>query len=326
MVWLCTKEANVIFTQIGEIADTIPIVAPETKCDIVYHLFKSNPNLEGVAVMGEQGVSLMMRARFFQQIGTQYGYNLYMGRHVELVMNARALVVDYGEQITDVSVLAMNRSEEELYDLVLITAEGVLYGAVSIRRLLLAVADVRAEMAIFMNPLTGLPGNRIIDERLYQLLQLDYFSVLYIDLDHFKSYNDSYGFKMGDQLIQATANLLRKLFVFPEAFLGHIGGDDFIVILNHHGFRHVCEEVITGFEQIKGTFYNQEDLDNQYVLGEGRSGLNRPIPLVSVSIAVVTNHRQQYENIDQIVSEATRVKKVCKSVNGSIICANEEVV
>ncbi|WP_228469475.1 GGDEF domain-containing protein [Paenibacillus sp. JNUCC31] len=266
----------------------------------------------------------MMRARFFQQIGTQYGYNLYMGRPVELVMNARALVVEYAEQITDVSVLAMNRSEEELYDLVLITAEGVLYGAVSIRRLLLAVADVRAEMAIFMNPLTGLPGNRIIEERLYQLLQLDYFSVLYIDLDYFKSYNDSYGFKMGDQLIQATANLLRKLFVFPEAFLGHIGGDDFIAILNHHNFRDVSEEVITGFEKIKRMFYNQDDLDNQYVLGEGRSGLHRPIPLVSVSIAVVTNRRQQYENIDQIVSEATRIKKVCKSVNGSIICGNEE--
>ncbi|SEB27257.1 diguanylate cyclase (GGDEF) domain-containing protein [Paenibacillus sp. 276b] len=292
MVWLCIKEANGIFTQIVEIADTIPIVAPETKCDIVYNLFKSNPNLEGVAVMGEQSVSLMMLARFFQQIGTQYGMPCGTG------YERRALVVDYAEQITDVSVLAMNRSEEELYDLVLITAEGILYGAVSIRRLLLAVADVRAEMAIFMNPLTGLPGNRIIDERLYQLLQLDFFSVLYIDLDHFKSYNDSYGFKMGDQLIQATANLLRKLFVFPEAFLGHIGGDDFIAILDHHDFRYVCEEVITDFEKIKRMFYNQDDLDNQYVLGEGRTGLNRPIPLVSVSIAVVTNHRQQYENID----------------------------
>ncbi|MEO2207128.1 GGDEF domain-containing protein [Paenibacillus pabuli] len=297
-----------------------------TKCDIVYHIFKSNPNLEGLAVVGEETVSLMMRARFFQQIGTQYGYNLYMGRPVELVVNVRALVVDYSELITDVSVQAMNRAEEELYDLVLITSENRLVGAVSIRRLLLAVADVRAEMAIFMNPLTGLPGNRIIDDRLFQALQLEQFSVLYIDLDYFKSYNDSYGFKMGDQLIQATANLLRQYFVFPEAFLGHIGGDDYIAILNHHGFRQVSEEVIAGFEKIKRTFYNQEDLDNQYVLGEGRSGLHRPIPLVSVSIAVVTNVRQRYESIDQIVSEATRIKKVCKSISGSIICGNEDAV
>ncbi|MFS0871383.1 GGDEF domain-containing protein [Paenibacillus xylanilyticus] len=268
----------------------------------------------------------MMRARFFQQIGTQYGYNLYMGRPVELVMNVRALVVDYSELITDVSVQAMNRAEEELYDLVLITSENHLVGAVSIRRLLLAVADVRAEMAIFMNPLTGLPGNRIIDDRLHQSLQLDQFSVLYIDLDYFKSYNDSCGFKMGDQLIQATANLLRQYFVFPEGFLGHIGGDDYIAILNHHNFRQISEEVIAGFEKIKRTFYDQKDLDNQYVLGEGRSGLNRPIPLVSVSIAVVTNVRQKYESIDQIVSEATRIKKVCKSIAGSIICGNEDTV
>lgn len=316
-----------MFTQIGEIAEAIPVLTPETKCETVNRYFKSNPNLEGVAVLSEgRTPSLMMRARFFQQIATRYGYNLYMGRPVELVMNTRPLVVDYKEQITEVSVKAMNRTEEELYDLVLVTLEGQLYGAVSIRRLLLAVADIRAEMAIFMNPLTGLPGNRIIDDRLHQSVQLDQYSVLYIDLDHFKSYNDSYGFKMGDQLIQATASLLRKHFILPEAFLGHIGGDDFIVILTHHHFRFACENVVAGFETLKRDFYSQKDLENNYVMGEGRSGTTRPIPLVSISIAVVTNRGRNYESIDHIVSEATRVKKRCKLVNGSIICTDEETV
>lgn len=315
---------NGIFTQIGDIAETIPVVAPDTKCDTVYRLFKMNPNLEGIAIMGEDGVpSLMMRARFFQQIGSQYGYTLYMGRPVNLVMNVRPLVVDYAEQITEVSIQAMNRKEEELYDLVLVTSKGSLSGAVSIRRLLLTVADVRAEMAIFMNPLTGLPGNRIIDDRLYQTHQCDCYSVLYIDLDFFKSYNDSYGFKMGDQLIQETANLLRRHCVLPEAFLGHIGGDDFIAMLNHHHYRQVSEDVIADFEQMKRGFYNREDLENNYVLGEGRSGQHRPIPLVSMSIAVVTNSECKYDSVDQIVDEATRIKKICKSVTGSIICTNE---
>lgn len=118
-----------MFTQIGEIAEPIPVVQSDTKCDIVYHLFKSNPSLEGIAVMGEKDVSLMMRPRFFQQIGTQYGYNLYMGRPVELVMNTQALVVDYSEQITDVSVLAMDRDEGEIYDLVLVTSGESFFGA-----------------------------------------------------------------------------------------------------------------------------------------------------------------------------------------------------
>ncbi|MGQ8874626.1 GGDEF domain-containing protein [Paenibacillus sp. TSA_86.1] len=312
-----------VFTQIGEIAEPIPVVLPETKCDALYQLFKSNPNLEGVAVTGKKGISLMMRTRFFQQIGTQYGYNLYMGRPVKLLMNVNALVVDYSEQITEVSVAAMEREESDLYDLVLVTSGDRFHGAVSIRRLLLAVADVRAEMAIFMNPLTGLPGNRIIDDRLVQVLKQDQFSVLYIDLDQFKSYNDSYGFKLGDELIQATAALLREHFGVAEAFLGHIGGDDFIAILNNHQYKQVCEEVISQFEELKRGFYNEQDWSNQYVMGEGRSGLNRPIPLVSVSIAVVTNLYQRYENINQIIDEATRVKKSCKSINGSIICAND---
>ncbi|WP_427050234.1 GGDEF domain-containing protein [Paenibacillus sp. TC-CSREp1] len=312
-----------MFTQIGEIAEPIPVVLPDTKCDALYQLFKSNPNLEGVAVTAKNGISLMMRTRFFQQIGTQYGYNLYMGRPVKLLMNVNALVVDYAEQITDVSVAAMERDEADLYDLVLVTSGDRFHGAVSIRRLLLAVADVRAEMAIFMNPLTGLPGNRIIDDRLVQMLPQDQFSVLYIDLDQFKSYNDSYGFKMGDELIQATASLLREHFGGPEAFLGHIGGDDFIAILGHHEYKRVCEEVISRFEKMKRSFYNDQDWRNQYVMGEGRSGLNRPIPLVSVSIAVVTNLNQRYEDINQIINEATRVKKSCKTIIGSIICAND---
>jgi diguanylate cyclase (GGDEF)-like protein len=316
-----------IFKHIGDIAESIPIVTPHTNCETVYKLFKASPHLEGLAIVGENTApSLMMRAQFFQQIGTQYGYTLYMPRPISLMMNVRPLVVDYAEQITDVSIQAMNRDEDELYDLVLVMAKGSLVGAVSIRRLLLAVADVRAEMAIFMNPLTGLPGNHIIEDRLSQCLNLDGFSLLYIDLDHFKTYNDSYGFKQGDELLQATASLLRSYFVMPEAFLGHIGGDDFITIVYHHQFRQVCQELLADFERIKHVFYNEQDWVNGYVIGEGRSGTSRQIPLVSLSIAVVTNRFQQFVSIDEVVHEATRVKKLCKSINGSIVTSNEDQI
>lgn len=312
-----------MFTKIGEISESIPVVAPETKCGVVNSLFKESPKLQGIAVVGEDRIpSLLMRARFYQLLGTQYGYNLYMGRPVSLVMNRQPLIVDCDEQITEVSILAMNRSEEDLYDVVLVTRDEDLHGAVSIRRLLLTVADIRAEVAIFMNPLTGLPGNRIIDDRLRQSPHQENFSVLYIDLDHFKSYNDSYGFKMGDQLIQATANLLREQFSYQGAFLGHIGGDDFIAILNHHDYQFSCSRIIEGFEELKRDFYNKEDLNNNFVLGEGRAGLYGPIPLVSISIAVVTNSERHFHNMEQIVEEATRIKKICKSRPGSVSVAN----
>lgn len=303
--------------------ETIPIVPPETKCGMVNNLFKQNPRLEGIAVARENNMpALLMRTRFYQSLGTQYGYNLYMGRPVMLVMNSSPLVADFDEEITDISIRAMNRAEEELYDGVLVMREGSLHGFVSIRRLLLEVADIRAEMAIFMNPLTGLPGNRIIDDRLQQSTRQENFSVLYIDLDHFKSYNDSYGFKKGDSLIQATAGLLREQFSGQGSFLGHIGGDDFIAILNHHNYQFSCSKVIEGFEKMKKDFYSKDDLKKNYVMGEGRSGIFGPIPLVSISIAVVTNRSRSFQSTDQIVEEAARIKKICKSRPGSVSIAN----
>ena len=308
---------------IGEIAEMVPVVEPEAKCGTINNLFKQNPKLEGIAVVGEDGsLAILMRTRFYQLLATQYGFNLYMGRPVSLVMNNQPLIVERNEPITDISIRAMNRAEEELYDGVLVVEEGHLYGFVSIRRLLLEVANVRAEMAIFLNPLTGLPGNRIIDDRLQQAACQEQFSVLYIDLDSFKSYNDSYGFKRGDLLIQATATLLRDQFAAQGSFLGHIGGDDYIVILHHYNYEFACNKVIEGFERLKKEFYSTEDLKNNFVMGDGRSGKYGPIPLVTISIAIVTNQSRRFHNMDEIVEEATRIKKICKARPGSISLAN----
>lgn len=312
-----------MLTKIGDIVETIPVVSPETTCGVINKMFKQNRKLEGIAVVGEESKpALLMRTRFFQLLGTRYGYNLYMGRSVKLVMNSDPLVVNFDEMITDVSIRAMNRAEDELYDGILVMQEGRLLGFVGIRRLLLEVANIRAEMAIFMNPLTGLPGNRIIEDRLQQATQQKRFSVFYIDLDHFKSYNDSYGFKMGDSLIQATADLLREQFSGYDSFLGHIGGDDFIAIVNHHNYQLPCSKIIEGFEKMKQEFYNKEDMRNNYVIGESRSGITSPIPLVSISIAVVTNRNRSFQSMDEIVEEATRMKKICKSRPGSVSISN----
>ncbi|WP_246369582.1 GGDEF domain-containing protein [Saccharibacillus deserti] len=312
-----------LLTKIGEIAEAIPVVEARTKCEAVDELFKRNPKLEGLAIACEDGTNaLMMRVQFYQQIGTRYGYTLFMNRPVGVLSNSRPLLVDESELITDVSIRAMNRPEEELYDLVLVSGGGSLRGAVSVRLLLLSVADVRTQIATFMNPLTGLPGNRIIEDRLQQTLGLESFSVLYIDLDQFKSYNDGYGFKQGDLLLQATANLLSEVFAQPDSFFGHIGGDDYIAILHHHEYEETCSRAIDEFERLKRDFYRSEDLLRGSVTGENRFGSRGLIPLVSLSIAVVTNRSRAYDNIEEIVEESARIKKRCKSVQGSIVFAD----
>lgn len=307
-----------MFLQIGEIAEQIPEITIHHKCEYVDHIFKSNPQLQGVAVT-ENGhtVALIMRIRFYQQIGTLYGYTLYMGRSVELVMDKNPLVVDYKTPIIDVSRQAMDRNEENLYDYVIVTHENSLFGAVSVRDLLLNFAEIQAVAASFLNPLTGLPGNISITEWMVKTLLQEQFSVLYIDLDHFKAYNDTYGFKEGDRMIQATAEILKHEALRLDGFLGHIGGDDFVIFISDYNYEECCRNIIMAFETAVKDFYHDGHLAQQYVLTESRSGRMEEIPLVSISIAVVTNRSRRYASIEDLSEEAARFKKSCKMIKGS---------
>ncbi|MNO15871.1 putative diguanylate cyclase YedQ [compost metagenome] len=307
-----------MFLQIGEIAEQIPEISLDRKCAYVDHIFKSNPQLQGVAVTDNgQPVALIMRIRFYQQIGTLYGFTLYMGRSIELIMDGSPLVVDYKTPITEVSRLAMDRSEEHLYDYVLVIHEGAMFGAVSVRDLLLNFAEIQAVAASFLNPLTGLPGNLSINEWMVKSLLQEQFSVLYIDLDHFKAYNDSYGFKEGDRMIQATAEILKHCTLRLEGVLGHIGGDDFIIFIDDYRYEEYCRTIIAEFDRILQEFYHPGHLAQHYVLTESRSGVIEEIPLVSVSIAVVTNRYRHFDSIEDLSGEAARLKKKCKMITGS---------
>lgn len=307
-----------MFLQIGEIAEQIPEITIHHKCEFVDQIFKKNPQLQGVAVT-ENGctVALIMRIRFYQQIGTLYGYTLYMGRSVELVMDKNPLVVDYKTPIIDVSRLAMARNEENLYDYVIVTHGNALFGAVSVRDLLLNFAEIQAVAASFLNPLTGLPGNVSITEWMVKSLLQEQFSVLYIDLDHFKAYNDTYGFKEGDRMIQATAELLKHEALRLDGFLGHIGGDDFIIFISHYQYEECCRSIIRAFDMVVKDFYHAGHLARQFVLTESRSGQMEEIPLVSISIAVVTNRSRRFASIEDLSEEAARFKKSCKMIKGS---------
>ncbi|WP_019911470.1 GGDEF domain-containing protein [Paenibacillus sp. HW567] len=307
-----------MFLQIGEIAEQIPEISLHHKCEYVDQIFKCNPQLQGVAVTDNgHPVALIMRIRFYQQIGTLYGFTLYMGRSIGLIMDKHPLVVEYKTPITEVSRLAMDRSEENLYDYVLVVHEDSLFGAVSVRDLLLNFAEIQAVAASFLNPLTGLPGNLSINEWMVKSLLQEQFSVLYIDLDHFKAYNDTYGFKEGDRMIQATAEILKHCTLRLEGFLGHIGGDDFIIFIDNYHYEEYCRTIIAEFDRAVKGFYTQTHLAQQYVLSESRSGMMEEIPLVSISVAVVTNRFRRFDSTQDISGEAARLKKKCKMINGS---------
>jgi diguanylate cyclase (GGDEF)-like protein len=308
---------------IGEIAELVPTFRPEASNQLINELFKQNMKCSGIVVVeNEIPVGLITRTNFYQKLGTLYGYNLYIDKSIKLLMNKSILAVDYSTPIIEVSKKAMSRDEAELYDYVIVTQNGLFAGVVSISRLLMKFAEVQSQMASFLNPLTGLPGNRLIHDQLSDSLSRKEFSVLYFDIDHFKIYNDIYGFAKGDHVIQMTATLLKKAIHKSNGFLGHIGGDDFLAILYHYQYSDLCDSVIRDFQSMVLNAYNHEHLAQNYVFAEDRSGEERKIPLLSISIAVVSNQFQQFTNTEEIINKATEIKKLCKRTVGSCYLDN----
>ncbi|MFA9560017.1 GGDEF domain-containing protein [Evansella sp. AB-rgal1] len=303
---------------IGEVAKEAPLVTIEATNQDIDTLFTENPRSQGIVVLeNEKPIALITRSQFYQQIGTLFGYSLYMGRSISLLMNKSILKVDYSLTIIEVSKVAMERNTDELYDYIIITKDSLYYGVVTIRDLLMKFAEIQIQLASYQNPLTGLPGNNTIDEQLKKLLFCEKFSVLYIDLDHFKSYNDTYGFLKGDRVIQATAALLQSSIEEESGFLGHIGGDDFIIILPNYNYTPICNHIIDNFNKIVTNAYSLQHLQDNYITARDRNGRKVTTPLLSISIAVATNKERTYTSTDDIVEYATKIKKICKNYHYS---------
>lgn len=308
---------------IGDISEPVPCISLNGISKEVDKIFSENTKIYGVVVVNEEApIALVTRTHFYQKMGSLYGYNLYMGRSIELIANKEPLIVDYFQSITEVSRLAMERKEEDRYDYVIVTKEDKYIGIVSIQRLLMKLVEVQTEFASFLNPLTRLPGNHIIEDKLKEIMNEDTFSILYFDLDHFKAYNDTYGFKKGDEVLQAMADLLKRTFEKTGIFLGHIGGDDFIAVLNHYDFQSSCESIIEEFNRSMKRFYHSTHLSQDYVITENRQGVKEKIALVSLSVAAVTNQYQPFQNVEELVEYAAIVKKRCKKIKGSCCLVN----
>ncbi len=179
----------------------------------------------------------------------------------------------------------------------------------------------RTERDLEANPLTRLPGNiSILNELSYRIEKNDPFSVCYFDLDKFKAYNDTYGFEHGDEVIKETARILIRSMQEvggKHDFIGHIGGDDFVVVTTPDKVAIICDKVIEDFDKTILSFYNETDRNNGYILGHDRQGQPQKFSLMSISIGVVSNEFRKIEHVAQIGEIGAELKSYAKSVGKS---------
>jgi diguanylate cyclase (GGDEF)-like protein len=169
--------------------------------------------------------------------------------------------------------------------------------------------------------LTGLPGNESILSDLTQRLERDEpFALLYVDLDQFKPFNDHYGFLRGDEALRSLGTLLqeaRNELDDPTAFVGHVGGDDFVMICHPDDAEAAASAICERFDALAPSFYDPADREAGAIEVADRRGVPQSFELLSLSIGIATTDGRVFEHHGEVVTTATEMKRYAKSRGGS---------
>ena len=222
-----------------------------------------------------------------------------------------------------VPVIVLTDNEDLLLEALEAGADEVLTDRMELREqvLRLRVTLSRADRDVSVHPTTRLPGTPQIERNITDRIQRnDVFAVCYADLDHFKEFNDRYGYNEGDRVIKLLSRILRDIVKghSQEGFIGHIGGDDFIFTVALDKMRVCCEEIIEIFDELIPYQYTEDDRRAGYFLGRDRRGNILWVPIMTLSIGVVTNQHRKFTHTARVSELATEMKSFAKKLPGSV--------
>jgi diguanylate cyclase (GGDEF)-like protein len=186
---------------------------------------------------------------------------------------------------------------------------------------------IRSERVSEVNPLTKLPGNISINRQIQSRIDGgEIFALAYADLDHFKPFNDFYGFTRGDEVIKIAGRLILNIVKNMQAqgsFIGHIGGDDFLFITDVNLVENAAKEIIDAFDRIIPTLYEAADRERGYIDTQDRQGATKKFPFVAISIGIMNNSGRSFTHYGEITEIASEMKAQAKRVPGSCYKINK---
>ena len=294
-------------------------VAPDANNDAVYCLFDRNPDLQSLPVV-RQGVpvGLINRNTLIDRFARPYRRELYGKASCTQFMDPAPLVVDKNISLQELSHAVVAAGQRHLLDGFIITDQGQYIGIGTGHDLMREITQMQISAARYANPLTLLPGNVPINEHIDRLLESKTgFCACYCDLDHFKPFNDNYGYRKGDEIIQATGNILSRVCDPERDFIGHIGGDDFIILFQNLDWESRCRDALDRFAgEIEPVFKPEHRAQGGYfsVDRKERSVFH---PLITLSIGAVPVEPGWFSSHHEISTAAAEAKKQAKRIPGN---------
>ena len=302
-----------------KIVRVVPAIADSTAINTVYEIFVKQADLQVLAILSDGvPIGLIHRLRLLDRLARPYHRELYGNKPCAQFIEHVPLIVDHNTSLQDLGYLFTAANSHHLTDGFIITEEARFIGVGTGVDLIREITTMQMDAARYANPLTQLPGNVPINEHIEALLVNSApFSICYADLDSFKPFNDLYGYSKGDEVIQITADLLRDITDPDCDFIGHIGGDDFIVVFTSPDWRKRCEALLDRFPVATAHLYRAAHLAEGGYVTANRQGAQEFHALVSISLGVVNiDSGRPYTN-HQVAEFAAQAKIEAKKIRGN---------
>lgn len=318
---LTTPETSAM-ANAGMLLRTVPFASSGMTNNDVCDLFASHPTLQSIPVV-DRGtpVGMIVRDDLVGRFARPYQRELYGRRSCTLFMDANPPMADQSTSLQKLSHILIEADRSRLISDFIITSEGRYLGIGTSYDLLRELTEAQIMAARHANPLTQLPGNVPVNLHIEHLLASEArFCACYADLDNFKPFNDVFGYVKGDEIIQMTGRLLSS-HARSEDFVGHIGGDDFLILWCSDDWEASCHALLQAFgvavqDYLVESGIMKDGTESGY-FSHDRTGNRRFFTWPSISLGIVNVQPLQYENYHQIAAAAAEAKALAKKISGN---------
>lgn len=281
-------------------------------------LFRQHPDLQALPVVDgdRRPLGLINRRVFNERMAVPFARELLGRKPCIKLMHASPIMADVAQNIDAMSEILLGEDQRYLSDGFIITRDGRYAGVGTGEALVRRVTELRIEAARYANPLTLLPGNIPIAEHIARLIDAQQpFMAAYCDLNHFKPYNDQYGYFRGDRMIRLVASTLLRHAEPQWDFVGHVGGDDFVVLFQSDDWERRCREMVSEFNAASLALFDEADRARGVLEGEDRAGRYATFPLTTLTIGVAPASRSRFTTAEEVASQAAAAKRQAKRLN-----------
>jgi len=316
----CNVSTNLAVGNISSLLIKVLDISPDTTLEDVHLVFHNNKKLTSVPVLDQNNkpLGLIRRNSLLATFSTKYGRSLYGTKSVMDFVDKTTVIVNGEWDFEQVSKLVTDNMQMQIEDDFIITKNGQYAGLGKVVELLKRITDMQIKNARYANPLTLLPGNVPIYEKIDELLMAnEHFCIAYCDIDNFKPFNDVYGYAKGDQIIKTVADILLQNIHPDQDFVGHVGGDDFIAIFRSDDWHKRCDTILKNFQHEIPNYYTDIDIKNKGIWAQARNGEDSFYPVMSLSIGAVIPNPDFFNSYSDIAELATHAKHEAKCIPGN---------